>query len=81
MVPRSGLAIGALDNRNRVFCLGLSGAQHVASVLSALDAFWVCDEFHYDANRSWGGVFYRSTSIWTGISITWERSDASKMGS
>ena len=81
MVARSGLAIGALDNRNRIFCLGFSSAQHVASVLSALDAFWVCYEFLCYANRSRGSVLYRSTSVWTGISVTWERSDASKMES
>ena len=28
-----------------------------------------------------GIVFYRSTSIWTGISVTWKRFDASSMGS
>ena len=81
MVAWSGLAIDALDNRNRVCCLGLSSTQHVGSVLSALDAFWVCYEFLCDANRSRGGILYRSTSVWTGISVTWERSDASNMGS
>ena len=80
VAARSGLAVGALGDCDRVFCLGSGSAQHVASLLSALDAFWVCDECHYDANRSRRSVLCRSPPIWACISIGPKRPDASYMG-
>ena len=80
MIAQFELAFGTLGDCNRVFCLGFSGTQHVASVLSALDACWSCDEFHYDANRSRRSVLCRSPPIWASISIAPKRPDASYMG-
>ena len=77
---RSGLAMGTLGDRDRVCHLGPGSAQHVASLLSTLDAFWVRDECHYDANRSRRSVFCHSPPIWISISIAPKRPDASYMG-